>query len=392
MTEDRKRVLFVDDEPAILAGLQNLLYKDRRRWEMVFANGGEAALAHLRVRPFDVVVSDMRMPGMDGAVLLNLVKDEFPATARIMLSGHAEREAIVRALPALHQLLSKPCDAETLRRAIERGIESFASGTATRDARVRAVIGSLDSLPSPPDIFFELTQLMNDPTSSLVEVGRIVQRDPALSAKCLQLVNSAYFGAGQRTSSIGQAVSLLGSDRLRYLALTSSVFAPLGSEPIPDLPIAEIQAGAERAAALAHRFLRGPDRDAAFAGGLLHDIGHVVLALGMTDAYRAIVAEARTTGLPITAVEEQHLGVDHAEIGACLLGLWGLPNSITEVVHHHHRPSRAAPALREVCAAVHVADALSHDPTCATQIDEQDLVRAGAHDKLAGWRRAAEAA
>lgn len=392
MTADKKRVLFVDDEPAILAGLQNLLYKDRKRWEMVFARGGEAALAHLRSQQFDVVVSDMRMPGMDGAALLNHVKDEFPATARIMLSGYAERDAIVRALPALHQLLSKPCDAATLRGAIERGIASFATGLTTRDARVRGMIGSLDKLPSPPDIFFQLTKLMNDPMSSLSEAAGIVQRDPALSAKVLQLVNSAYFGAGQSTSSIAQSVQLLGTDRLRYLALTSSVFTPLGAEPSPDLPISEIQAGAERAASLAQRFLKGPDRDIGFAGGLLHDIGHIVLALGMTEAYREIVLQARADGGAITVFEDARLGVDHAEIGACLLGLWGLPNAIIQVVNFHHRPSAAPPALREVCAAVHVADALSHDPTCTTKLDEDELARAGVLERLAEWQRLAEGA
>src|SRR6266545_6839404 len=114
----KKRILFVDDEPAILKGLQNLLFRDRPRWEMVFANSGELAVRELAKAPFDVVVSDIRMPGMDGATLLNHVKDRYPTTARIMLSGHAEREAIVRALPALQQLLSKPCNAQTLRRAI----------------------------------------------------------------------------------------------------------------------------------------------------------------------------------------------------------------------------------------------------------------------------------
>ena len=119
----KKRILFVDDEPAILSGLQNMLYKDRRRWDMVFVKSGAGALAELRAKPFDVVVTDMRMPGMDGAELLSQVKDEFPATVRIMLSGYAERDAIVRALPALHQLLAKPCDSDILRATIERIVD-----------------------------------------------------------------------------------------------------------------------------------------------------------------------------------------------------------------------------------------------------------------------------
>ena len=218
----KKRILFVDDEPAILAGLQNLLYKDRKRWDMVFALGSELALGEIRKAPFDIVVSDMRMPGVDGATLLNMVKDEFPATVRIMLSGHADREAIVRALPALHQLLSKPCDANTLRGAIERSLDGV---DVDRDSLIRKIVGGVDKLPTPPDIFFDLTRLMQSPTSSVNDVARVVTRDPGLSAKLLQLVNSAYFGTGQVTTSITQAVALLGTDRLRYIALTASVFS-----------------------------------------------------------------------------------------------------------------------------------------------------------------------
>jgi DNA-binding NtrC family response regulator len=149
MSAVKKRILFVDDEPAILAGLQNLLYKDRKRWEMVFALGGQLALDEIRKAPFDIVVSDMRMPGIDGAMLLNVIKDECPATVRIMLSGHADREAIVRALPALHQLLSKPCDANTLRGAIERSLDGV---NVDRDAKIRKIVGGVDKLPTPPDL------------------------------------------------------------------------------------------------------------------------------------------------------------------------------------------------------------------------------------------------
>src|ERR1051325_11607631 len=109
--DGKKRILFVDDEPAILAGLQNLLFKDRKRWDMVFSPGGDLALGEFRRHPFDIVGSDMRMPGLDGASLLNRGRDDAPSTGRTILPGRPGRARIVRALRALHQLLSKPCDA-----------------------------------------------------------------------------------------------------------------------------------------------------------------------------------------------------------------------------------------------------------------------------------------
>src|SRR6185369_4538284 len=114
------RILFVDDELNVLAGLRDSLRRHRREWDMVFAPGGPEALAELRQKTFDVIVSDMRMPAMDGAALLEQVRAEFPEVARIILSGHAERNAVLRALPVAQQFLSKPCDAHVLEGVLKR--------------------------------------------------------------------------------------------------------------------------------------------------------------------------------------------------------------------------------------------------------------------------------
>jgi DNA-binding NtrC family response regulator len=114
------RILFVDDDQDILAGLRNRLRAQRSRWDMVFVQSGYEALEELELASFDVVVSDMRMPLMDGAELLAQVKDRHPDVARIVLSGDAERDAVQRALPIVHQFLTKPCDGNVLRAAIEQ--------------------------------------------------------------------------------------------------------------------------------------------------------------------------------------------------------------------------------------------------------------------------------
>jgi HD-like signal output (HDOD) protein len=386
MTIAKKRILFVDDEPSILAGLQNLLYKDRKRWDMVFALGGQLALDEIHKAPFDIVVSDMRMPGIDGAMLLNIIKDECPATVRIMLSGHADREAIVRALPALHQLLSKPCDAVTLRGAIERSLDG---ADVDRDQRIRKIVGGVDKLPTPPDLFFELSRAMQRPSTSVSDVAKIVTRDPGLSAKLLQLVNSAYFGSGQSTTSIHQAVALLGTDRLRYIALTASVF----SSPTPDaesgFSLEALQRDSMSAALLARTFAEPAQRDEAFASTLLHDVGRVVLALGYRADFR-MFSERVKAGEHVLAVELELFGVTHADVGARLLAIWGLPSAIVDVVQFHHDPGSAPPASRALGSIVHVADALSHHHTVGAPIDMAALERAGCAHLVPGWLAIAE--
>jgi HD-like signal output (HDOD) protein len=379
MTPVKKRILFVDDEPAILAGLQNLLYKDRKRWEMVFALGGQLALDEIRKAPFDIVVSDMRMPGIDGAMLLNLIKDECPATVRIMLSGHADREAIVRALPALHQLLSKPCDATTLRGAIERSLDGI---NVDRDAKIRRIVGGVDKLPTPPDLFFELSRLMHSPTTSVSDVAKVVTRDPGLSAKLLQLVNSAYFGTGQSTTSIQQAVALLGTDRLRYIALTASVFSSPDGDSNSGFSLQQMQQDSMRAAWLARSFAEPAARDEAFASTLLHDVGRVVLALSKGTNFRT-VTERVQSGERLIDVEIDVFGVTHADVGARLLAIWGLPSSIVDVVQFHHDPGSAPETCRALASIVHVADAIVHG--AEAHLDMASLERAGYAHRVEEW-------
>ena len=223
-----KRILFVDDEQRVLDGLRDLLRRQRKDWDMVFALGGKQAVVLLDDAPFDVVVSDMRMPGMDGVALLQHVKDRSPATARLILSGHADREAVLSALPVAHQFISKPCDADQLRSVVDRvcGLQKL-----LQDATVRAVVGNLDRLLSAPRAYFELTRAAERQDSDAAERGNIVEQDAGMSAKVLQLVNSSYFGLARKPSSVAQAVAYLGAELVKGRALSIHVF----STPTPSI-------------------------------------------------------------------------------------------------------------------------------------------------------------
>ncbi len=389
----RQRILFVDDEPQVLEGLQNLLRKERARWDMVFACGGAEAMACIEEAPFDVVVSDMRMAGLDGAELLQRVKDLHPGTARIVLSGHAEHEAAVRALAVAHRFLSKPCDAATMRVVIERTLQLR---SLLSDDAVRKVIGRLDNLPSLPRIYQELMRATADPATSVADVGRIVETDAAMSAKVLQIVNSAWFGLAQKMSSIRSAVVYLGIELLKGLTLVAHVFSTLEKAAVAGFSLDRFQDHSLLCARLAKEFVRDAARaEDAFTAGLVHDLGKIIIARNLTRQFHEVVDEVRRSdpSQALHEVEKARLGLSHAELGAYLLGVWGLPAEVVEAAAFHHVPGAVSEGPCEVLAAVHVADALI-DEACSGEedlptdqrLDRDFLARVGLLERLPEFR------
>ncbi len=333
-----KRILFVDDEPAVLEGLRNVLRKYRKQWDLHFALGGEEALGKLAQQSFDVVVSDMRMPGIDGAALLEKVKELYPETLRLILSGHADQKDMVRAVAVAHQFLSKPCNAETLP-AVIQGADEIRSYIS--DETLRRLVGKIDKLPMPPRLYWQLTAAMSGADASMAKVSALVEQDPAMCARMLQFVNSAFFGMGRRIANVQQAATLLGFETIRSLVLTVHVVETLDRLTPPDFSYGRLQSHSLEVAKMA-RTLGGatPIAQQAFTAGILHDLGKVIIAVTFPDRYREISEESSTSGLLWDACERQVLGFSHAEIGAYLLGLWGLPQQLIECVAYHHDPAK----------------------------------------------------
>jgi HD-like signal output (HDOD) protein len=390
----KRRILFVDDEQNVLDGLRNLLRKQRTVWDMSFALGGKAALEELARLPVDVIVSDMRMPGMDGSELLTRVKEAYPQTARIVLSGHAEREAVARVIRVAHQFLSKPADANTVRTVIERTCDYL---TLMHDEGIRRVVGSMDRLPSLPETYWELTRIADDPDKGIADVAKVVETDPAMSVKVLQLVNSAYFGLAQRTESISKAVSYLGIENLKGLLVAAHVF---GAEAprVEGVSLDQMRDEAVLTANLARQIVRDPRyADSAFAAGIVHDIGKLVLGSDPSKRYAEVLRHARESGQRTCVVEKAELGVTHGVAGAYLLGVWGVPFVLAETVAYHDTPSLVVEGNREVLAAVHVAEGLAEaartgaDPLADGTLDKAFLDQMGMTNDLPKWRaRASE--
>lgn len=300
-------VLFVDDEQQVLDGLRDLLRARRRELRADTADGGAAALARLEDQHFDVVVSDMRMPGMDGAQLLERVRDDHPHAVRVILSGQASEEAVLRMVPVAHIALAKPCSARHLGQMLDR---AFSVGALLDDPELRGVVNRIGALPTPPVVAQRLFDAIEDdaPAATLAD---ILEGDVALAAKVLQLVNSGFFGLPQEIGDLRRAIPLVGIDLLRSLAVGHGALSTF------DLRGRDLEAFAERSRRVGARAgeLCGTDPRVAASAGLLHGVGHLVLG------------------------DRDRPGDDlYVKVGAYLLALWGLPQVVVDAVAQQHEP------------------------------------------------------
>jgi len=350
-------LLFVDDEVDVLEGLENRLRRMRARWSMHFAQSGTAALAVLDEHPIDVIVSDMRMPEMDGATLLDTVRERYPRVVRFMLSGETGPDGAVRGLPVAHQFLSKPCDLGVLERAIDR---VFALFMRTGNPRVQEALGLVQSLPTLPRVYRELLDEIDDPDSDTASVAEIVERSPSMCARVLQIANSAFFSGGGRIAIIREAVALLGLSTLRGIALSNAFFHVLDEAGLAKgLNLEAFDQHSQKVAYLASRMLRGDEARLAYSAGMLHDIGELVLAGGMPDVYADARSEAIRNRRPLFEMENELIGCSHADIGSQVLALWGLPAPLIDAVAHHHMPSRLESDRFDATGAVHIAQVIA---------------------------------
>jgi HD-like signal output (HDOD) protein len=371
-----------------------MLRAQGQEWEMAFAPGGEAALALMEASPFDVIVSDMRMPGMDGARLLALVRDRYPQVVRIVLSGHTELSTALRVVPVAHQFLAKPCDAGTLRVAVERACHL--KGLLSDDS-IRRTVGALRDLPSLPRTYDALTEELTNADTSLQQLARIIEQDVGISAKILQLVNSAFFGLAHSITNIEHAVIYLGINTLKSLALSVEIFRVFQPKtPLPEFSLEALERHARLTAHIAAR-LPVPKHlaDIPMVAGMLHDVGKLILAWKLPDQFKELLAKAAEEHCPLYKVEEREYGFSHAEIGAYLLGLWGLPYVLVEAVAYHHGPSRVPHENFDAVSAVYVANFLAHEleaPSAEVPLEEdaeanrKELTALGVEGDLAAWR------
>jgi HD-like signal output (HDOD) protein len=371
-----KRVLFVDDDVPLLDGLRVRLHALRSRWEMVFVESAQRAIVEMEHRPCDVVVTDMRMPAMDGAQLLEVVSERWPATIRVVLSGYSEMQQTARLLPIAHQYVSKPCEAHEIENVVER---CLALHDLLIEPRLRKAVGRVQQLPAIPRTYAKLRDIMSDDNHSVADVARAITEDSAIAAKVLQVVNSAFFRRAKSISNIDHAVTHLGFVTVRNIVMAVELFSawpaslPQGFDP------QNLQTHAHKVAAIARALTSGKLADEAMLAGLLHNIGYLVLAQECPRELESAIQVAAQQRIPRHEAETELIGASFAEVGAYLLGIWGLPHSIIEAVAFQNTPRRIAQTQFDVLAALATAEALAGgDGSCShrdpeSRVDEAYL-------------------
>jgi HD-like signal output (HDOD) protein len=339
----KTRVLFVDDEPLVLQGLQRMLRPLRAEWDMEFVESGPKALERVAQAPFDVVVSDMRMPGMNGAQLLNEVMKRHPSTIRLILSGHADQDLIMKCVGSTHQYLAKPCEPEALRATIAN---ASSLGSSLRNETLRKLVSQMDRLPSIPSLYTQVLEKLQQPEVPLDEVGEVIAKDIGMTAKILKLVNSAFFGLRRQISNPAEAVTYLGMETIKALVLSINAFSQYEHVKLGNVSLESIWNHSLVVAAAARAVAHAQGTEAklaeeAFVAGMLHDTGKLVLASNCASRYDEAVKLAHDKQIALGEAEQQVFGANHADVGGYLLGLWGLPVPVVEAIALHHRPDQS---------------------------------------------------
>ena len=420
-----RRVLFVDSDPGAARDLQKTLEPMCPEWEMEVAVSGEEVLDIMSKSHFDVVVPDIRIQGMNGIELLGIVSERYPETVRIIHSGLSDPEEVLTSTMAVHQFLMKPCCAETMKNTIERTCKLR---DLLRDDKLKKIVAGTRNLPSVPVLYNLIISEMQTAEPSLKKVGYLIAQDVSMSAKILQLVNSSFFALPLKINDPQQAAVFVGIESLKSLVLSIHVFSSISEDAeLCGFSLLKMWRHSLRAGRLAADIARteGAEKkvvEEAMISGMLHDIGKLIL-LKIPRQYNEVMELIETTGCSFAEAEYTVLGTSHSEMGAYLLGLWGLPRNVVEVVAFHHNPSKLvadmfvasnesaqedpdetgpkdvyseSQSVREkttgfsALTAVHIANALTMQGNCSSDtsfphVDIAYLKKLGLADKLPEW-------
>jgi len=354
--------MFVDDDPLVVRGLARNMSTMGDKMDISVRTSAADALKALEKELVDVIITDLYMPGIDGTALLNEVRSRYPTVFRFVLSGEAKPEIMLEAARLAHQYLSKPCETALLHKTI---VETIARLSTIKNPEIAKTISQLEGVPSRQASLAEFLHLLNDNTVSLEEIAASLRKDPGLSARLLKLANSSYFGHSGSVGCLDDAIGLLGMDMVVSMAATHKLFSVAPPPSASNMNLDALWEHCVYVSTLVRKIsykLKVPQAISREAGtaALLHDIGKLVLAYAAPTGVAAALTRAAADHMPAWQAEYFVLGNHHAEIGGCLLKLWGLPSGVVEAVSMHHTPHRSTEDRIGPATLVHIADTLAH--------------------------------
>lgn len=338
------KILIVDDEPKVYQGLKRLLWTEQSTWDVHYATDGTQGLALLSGSPIDVIISDYKMPLMDGSAFLTHVATKYPQVIRIVLSGECDRCAAMDLVQTAHLFLSKPTDSKRLIDFIERGIRLK---DILHNPDIAKVLTGMKTIPSLGDTFIKLDRLLNNENTHVNQLVEIISEDPSLIAKILQISNSAFFNVHWNVTNLTQAINVIGYDVLKSLVLTHGLMRQSSINKVGTLNLKQVADESVQVALLARQLAQCTTKDAklaedAFISAVLSKVGVIITAQSFENQMRKIIALAAEKDITYDQAEREVFGCNHAEICAFLLAIWGLPASIIEAVGFHLKPSNSS--------------------------------------------------
>ncbi len=337
-----RRILFVDSDSDAINNLKKIFGFMCPDWKIEIAKSGEYALNLMSQSFFDALVSDIHLPGMDGVELLGSISEQYPKTVRILHTKVTNSETVLKSTMTAHQFLAKPCCAEKIKNTIERTCKLR---DLLKNETLKKIVAGTNNLPSLPALYNAIVSEMQSTDPSLKKVGNLIAQDVSMSAKILQLVNSAFFALPRKITNPQQASVFVGIESLKALVLSIHVFSSFTEDAkLCEFSLQKmwnhclITGGLARDIARSEK-AEGNVVEEAMIAGMLHDIGKLVM-LKIPHQYKKVLQLIKTTGCDSAEAEYSITKTSHSELGAYLLGLWGLPGNVIESVAFHHNPSR----------------------------------------------------